>query len=374
MLLLALVLITMLFALGTLTVDWGRVQLAESTLQLAVDAAARHAANSLDKDRSVEASVLAALSDHHVDNRPIPAEAVTIRYFHYDAAANTMVETEVMTANAVEVSVALRGENGLSPLFLPSSTPVTIQAQATATAHAELRRIDVPAKGNPWLAGMPPGTIANPLNPHGNPDYAGTVGSSGSGSPAGLNLTVTPGNGLAFDSMEGGASYDKSLDLEDADGFTNTIFSNRYAAGKVRLEDEHTIDYDGDGKPDHGSPSKWYSTNNHGIENGKSDLAAPATSVVGIFLGPDTPTPGDEPPQLVFDTAAKRDFSELRPQLSQPFFIGDGRDEAGDQQRFIVPEGATRLFIGVMDAYEWGNNQGGFTTVIKEYGKIQTIR
>jgi hypothetical protein len=45
-------------------------------------------------------------------------------------------------------------------------------------------------------------------------------------------------------------------------------------------------------------------------------------------------------------------FSELSPGLRQTFFGGDGLTGtgSGDQQTFNVPDGATRLFLGLQDA------------------------
>lgn len=61
-----------------------------------------------------------------------------------------------------------------------------------------------------------------------------------------------------------------------------------------------------------------------------------------------------------------RDFLTLSPQLKRVFFIGDGRTRRGDIQKFIVPSGATRLYIGIMDGYEWNNNNGKFDVTISQ--------
>ncbi|HME68245.1 MAG TPA: hypothetical protein VKM54_00015 [Myxococcota bacterium] len=56
-------------------------------------------------------------------------------------------------------------------------------------------------------------------------------------------------------------------------------------------------------------------------------------------------------------------FSSLSPLLKQPFFIGDGLtgNGSGSVQQFIVPAGATRLFLASGDAFGWYNNTGSFT-------------
>jgi hypothetical protein len=44
---------------------------------------------------------------------------------------------------------------------------------------------------------------------------------------------------------------------------------------------------------------------------------------------------------------------------SKPFFIGDGRrNDFTTLQYYVVPAGATRLFLGTMDGYDWINNVG----------------
>ena len=372
-LLFSLVIMLALLGMCAFAIDWGRAQLAESELQTAVDAAARYGAAGLDSG-DAESRVYTSLAEARVDKQLIPADAVTITYYSYDAAAGTFSKAKADVANAIGVSVTLSGANGTEAMFgkLLGVTHVDVAAESVATLHQQIGEVAVGSCNNPWLAGMPAGTVSNPLNPKGNPDYAGSVGSSGT--PIGVNLVVSPGAGLAFDSINGGASFDPSLELTNADGYQNNMFSNRFATGRIRPEDEPHIDYNGDGWPDGGWPSKWYSTDNQGQEHGKSDLAAPACSLVAVFLGPDGANVGTVPDQLVFDTKESRDFTVLYPELNQPFFIGDGRTSDGAQQEFVVPAGATTLYLGVMDVYEWNNNQGGFSTVIKQYGKIATVK
>jgi hypothetical protein len=52
----------------------------------------------------------------------------------------------------------------------------------------------------------------------------------------------------------------------------------------------------------------------------------------------------------------------LAPQLRQIFFIGDGLTEtgSGNQQTFIVPPTATRLYLGIPDN-PYKDNSGSFT-------------
>jgi hypothetical protein len=68
--------------------------------------------------------------------------------------------------------------------------------------------------------------------------------------------------------------------------------------------------------------------------------------MVGVFLSAAEPVTA--PARLSFPNG---EFAELAPGLQQLFYIGDGRQTTGATlQRFIVPAGATRLFLGFADA------------------------
>jgi hypothetical protein len=86
--------------------------------------------------------------------------------------------------------------------------------------------------------------------------------------------------------------------------------------------------------------------------------------LAGVFLPPRAPS-GPPPPSLDFD--GNHNFGSLRPLIAQVFFIGDGRDSRGTLQRFRVPDGATRLYLGIADAFGfngppgyYGDNAGSF--------------
>jgi hypothetical protein len=85
--------------------------------------------------------------------------------------------------------------------------------------------------------------------------------------------------------------------------------------------------------------------------------------LVGVFLADDEPS--DPAPERLDFTNAE-DFEELAPEIGQTFLIGDGVG-----RRFLIPAGATRLFLGFADAflYEgapgwYGNNAGALEVTI----------
>lgn len=94
-----------------------------------------------------------------------------------------------------------------------------------------------------------------------------------------------------------------------------------------------------------------------GAENGISDVRAPINALLGVFLDAGRPNSSAAPSALNFSTIGL-DFTMLSPVLKQVFFIGDGRTSGNVTQTFVIPTGATRLFLGTMDGYEWSNNSG----------------
>ena len=95
-----------------------------------------------------------------------------------------------------------------------------------------------------------------------------------------------------------------------------------------------------------------------GAENGISSLTAPINSLIGVFTtGAPPSSPGVD---LVFGNAASLNFDSITPTLNQAFFIGDGLTSTAQLQTFQAPTGASRLFLGTMDGYQWSNNSGEF--------------
>ncbi|HEX4629680.1 MAG TPA: hypothetical protein VH188_01835 [Chthoniobacterales bacterium] len=108
---------------------------------------------------------------------------------------------------------------------------------------------------------------------------------------------------------------------------------------------------------------------NGGPENGIAGLNAPADALIGVFLGPNAPSPDSLPASFLNfapngNVPGNIDYTNLAPAIAQPFFIGDGLTSSGTPQRITVPAGATRLFLGAMDGTGWYNNTGSFSVSI----------
>lgn len=193
-----------------------------------------------------------------------------------------------------------------------------------ASAHATT--ITVPGTSNPWLAGMPNGTPARygDVAPNQSP----------------VEVAVTPGQWLII-------SATGSTDHCDGGG-----------CGLAGPEGDA-----GEGPWSHAE----------GPENGMSDIIAPIDGLLGVFLGPGAPE-ATAPSLLDFSTAASTDFATLSPVLQQVFFIGDGlRLDGVTPQYFIVPDGATRLFLGTMDGFEWNNNAGSLDVTVNAVPEPATL-
>ena len=177
--------------------------------------------------------------------------------------------------------------------------------------------ITVPGYANPWLAGMPDGSVA---------------GNGYDTAPAESPILIT---GIPII------------------GGTTLTFS---ATGTVS---HGTFDPQGHG-PDGDFSS--ITSRTPGPENGIGDIYAPYDALLGVFLNNNAPNLLPPPvPPFAFENAADCDFLTLAPLLQQPFFIGDGQTSHDVLQQFIAPAGATRLFLGVMDSFGWNNNTGSFS-------------
>jgi len=85
---------------------------------------------------------------------------------------------------------------------------------------------------------------------------------------------------------------------------------------------------------------------------GISRVIAPVNTLVGVFLTDDPPDPAAMPVSLTLGD------DMTTPQLQQAFAIGSSLES------ITVPEGATRLFFGHNDGYEWNNNIGSVEVTI----------
>jgi hypothetical protein len=174
----------------------------------------------------------------------------------------------------------------------------------------------VPGTSDPWLAGMPDGTLSNV----GTPEPADVAPAQ---SPVLVtSISITPGTQLQWTAT---GQVGHPGDVAGPDGAASVITS-------------HLV----------------------GAEHGISNINVPIDALLGVFLGAGQPDLILAPGTLDFSSVASRDYLSLFPILQQVFFMGDGLTSGFAAQTIIAPAGATRLYLGTMDGYGWANNTGAF--------------
>ncbi len=206
-----------------------------------------------------------------------------------------------------------------------SAALITLTVAALSAPARASVILTIPGTDNPWLAGQPNGATSGTV-------YPIPYDSAPKNSPAQYPFPINP-----FDIFQFSATGATSTDGE---GFHFTSRS---------------------------------SPNPDGSENGIGNITAPVDALIGVFLDAGNPaTEGTPPPPLNFGTNASLDFTNLTPALNQPFFIGNGTTSGGVTQTFVAPAGATRLFFGPMDQYNWSDNLGQFVLTATDLTTVST--
>jgi len=173
--------------------------------------------------------------------------------------------------------------------------------------------IIVPGISNPFLAGQPDGVLAKSDT---SPDHSPVFAES-----------VRPGDVLSF-VVEGSVSNQGFTPGNPPDGGVLASSASELGIG------------------------------------GYTERSLPVDALVGVFLGDGIPQ-APAPAEIIY-SGDSLDFELLAPRLHQIFYIGDGLtgDGIGRRQEFVVPPGATRLYLGVSDSFEWSDNSGSFEVKI----------
>ena len=219
--------------------------------------------------------------------------------------------------------------------FAPKGTTVIAAALLLASAastpvFAEVVSTTVSGKASPYLAGMPAGStcclVDSPPNDTAPEESPTQV----------FGIPLTLGTVLTF-SVSGGVSNLGFTPTDPPDG--SDFFTSPFS----------------------GLPGTDES-------NGIARMNAPVNALVGVFLDDGAPNGSPAPPGFDFTDSGGfgTAFGQLCPGLKQPFFIGDGLTGrgTGTPQQFVVPAGATRLFLGTVDGFDWNNNSGTFSVTV----------
>jgi Flp pilus assembly protein TadG len=352
--------IGVVFGFLSLAVDLGRIQVAKAELQAATDAAARYASagmrSTMANTSGASANASASIAENFVDGTSLSSGAIQlVELGAWDSATRTFVVTgDPTTANAVRLTTSLNmgsGQHVLTLLSLFGKT-VTVHASSIAMINGQDATTVVSAKGNPWLAGMPAGTVSTDFRTNASEQDTAGTGPNDLSSPAMIALSslgVSSGSSITFDGVTGSTDFGGGT-TGNADGDSTKMCTL--------------------GSPVFGNNSYLNSPT-----NGMSNCYAPVNALMAVFLDGSTPSnSGPSITPLDFSTAASRDYTSLSPQLKQVFFVGDGRRANGEIQQIVVPTGATRVFFANMDGWQYNNNTGGFSLSVHATNQISIVK
>lgn len=328
-------------------IDLGRLQLAKAEAQTVADSAARYAVHGMltssTPDVTAYANASAVVAQSSIDGSAPTVTQSDVVCGSYDATAKKFYPGVTGTAVKVTIHQSIN-RSGAAPMFirilLPNLSP---QITATAVANADTVTVDIspPASGNLWLSGMPNNTTTQNFRPD-NSTVWDNSGTSGTAKQRPLEVALggtgmTAGSTMTFEGLTGTASWQnyQSGTNNTADGDPTYIVANGAA------------------------PATSMPTNSN---NGMSNVRAPIGAVMAVFMDDNAPTTTAAPANLDFNTATQRDYTSISPKLKQVFFVGDGKRSNGETQSIVIPQGATRVFFGMMDAWQWNDNQGTFKT------------
>lgn len=314
----SLVLMAVLLVMATLAVDWGRAQLVKTELQSASDAAARHGVAGLKTSvATAQSQAIWVAGLNTANGAPVVLDSSKdIEFGTWEPNTRTF---DVLTGTSRSSATAMRitarrttaRSNALPPTFAQALGVGSMEVTTVAiAARGNIVTTSITAKGSPWLAGMPAGSVINPSG--GNTQ--GCIAPTNSPTQV-TSMPLSGGMKLSFRQTTGQTAYTNS-GTYGPDGQTDWI---------VRQDPV----------------------------NGINATRAPIMSLVGIFLDARQPNTYAQAAELDFTTSTSRDFSTLSPALKQVFFIGDGLKSDGSLQTFVVPPGATRFYMGLMDEKGW---------------------
>jgi Flp pilus assembly protein TadG len=360
-----LVMMTTLIGLCSLALDYAHFQVINEQLQRAADAAAQAAVQQLvNGTAATTGAATIVASENTVDDKFISSSQVAVQLLNWTSSTNYTVVSSAALANAVQVSIS-----DIVPFFFANVLGFhTHLATRSSTAEQIVQTTTqfISTNSNPWLAGEPTGTQGSQPDPawkgqgvnKEHPweyDIAGPNGGYTSWgepytSPVQAGITVTPGATITLSNVTGQGNND----------FTQSS------------------EYDATGNDD-GYQANYDDAASNGVEeHGIADVTMPLNAVNAVFLGSSVPDSTAAPAALDFSTQTERDYTagtnsgevtlngQFAPQLKQVFYVGDGLTSTGQQESFVVPAGATRVFLGTMDGWEWSNNSGGFTVTMTQ--------
>jgi hypothetical protein len=343
----SMLLMTILLGVSSLAVDYGREQSIKTELQRSADFTARGVLQLYESNNQLAwfwDYILPLNTFNPVDANSGVTPTVTTTWGYWDGTAFTAGST-VPTGDqiAVQVTVSRTAANGNPvPLTFPlinGTAAIRTTCDVWATAIAVLPSnttvtTTVQATSDLWLSGMPAGSNAG-------------WSDSPANAPSTLAMNVTPGTTVTF----------------SATGLT----MNKGAVCTIGPTGASTLTTHMAGSPD---------GNYNGLQNGIQSLTAPQNALIGVFLTSAQPSTVTPPvTALDYSTAAARDESNYNSLvIQQPFFIGNGQNGGSTVQTFVVPAGATRMYLGVFDGWQNWDDPGSLTVTTTQLGRVYLVR
>jgi len=353
----------LMLAIISLAVDYGHTQVVKTEEQRCADATARgtleaclsrYLALGYSTPTSMAQSYATAIGALIAAKNPVDANSgynptVTVTVGSWNTGTGTFTaDNGAAGPLAIKVIVSRSAANNNSvPLAfpLPSGKGVVsktcdVWAKSIAMLPNKITLSQtVQATYDPWLSGMPSGSTAS---------YDDTAPGE---SP--VPITVIPGSTLTVvTAVTGTVRHAPTTPWDPAGGDTSQIYWH--------MKDPPT-----------GSVASG-----QGTQNNIGDILTPIDSLLGVFLDNNQPSAANQP-SVVRDYTSQSarddpDFNDI--QLQQPFYIGTGINSSNTTATFVVPDKATRFYMGPMDGYEWNNNGGSFSVSFNEQPPIQIVQ
>ena len=336
------VMIPVLLAMGLITVDMGSIYVNKSQLQAASDSTAKFAAVALRAGDPAQARANAKMAIHDglVGGKYLTLDDADIEFGIWTARSATftpVTASEANSATAVRITARMRQADGTGSdsfygsMFGYDGYDLTVTSVAAIGTPVAL---DIPAKASPYLAGTGPGgKIAyERYSPGFGPEYIYW----NEHQPLQVEIALEPGEKLIFRDTAGTVGH-AGLSGVGGDGITDWI---------VKQNDV----------------------------NGFKGSHLPLNALTGVFLDDNAPATTHGPPGAHYCIRADQEALVHEPEVKQVFFIGDGiRNSDSTLQEFVVPDGATRLFLGISDELGWWwDNHGTFSTTLFK-GDVQLV-
>lgn len=340
------VLMTLFTAVATLAVDYGRVQLVKSEMQRTADTVARgymELYNVYGKSYAdAHVSSLYASAQNPVEKNSGITPTVNVQFGSWSSGA---FSSSAGTTPAIKVTVVRTAANGNSVkltwgmLIGVNSCDVHATAVAALTGSTSTA-VSVSATADLYFAGMPATTTD-------------TWGDNfASNAPYQVpSIAVVPGTYITFTNLGGTSSV-----VPGSVPNTGPSGSSTYVVA-------HGQNWDG---------TMMYP----GSDNGIADAKMGEDTLVGLFLTNSAPNLTAAPSGQVDWTNSTQINQAVYSNIvtKQPFAIGSGTTSGGTVKQFLVPPGATRLYLGVWDGVDYANNAGTVTGTVTVNAHVKMMQ